>query len=160
MSTDGDEPAEPRARDAGGVIREVSYGGLVVRETDAGAEMLAIVPRGKAALALPKGGADAAETGEQTALREVREETGIEATVRAPLGDVKYWYRRGGRRVFKTVHFYLCDHVGGEARAQESEVAEVRWVPLEQAPRALSYRGERGIAERALALVARGDADR
>ena len=160
MSTEADEPAEPRAREAGGVIREVSYGGLVVRDGDEGPEMLAIVPRGKTALALPKGGADAAETGEQTGLREVREETAIEATVRAALGDVRYWYRRGGRRVFKIVHFYLCDHVGGDIEAHDDEVEEVRWVPLAQAPRLLTYRGEREIAERAATLVARGDADR
>src|SRR6185437_15882108 len=101
MST---EPrAEPRqgapGRDrAGPFERETSYGGVVVR----GSDVLVITPRGKPVTGLPKGGAEAA-------LREVREETGVQARVRGPLGDVRYWYRRGGRRVHKTVHFYLCE---------------------------------------------------
>jgi 8-oxo-dGTP pyrophosphatase MutT (NUDIX family) len=157
MSSEEDAPAEPRVRERGdGTLREVSYGGLVVRGdlADGSAELIAVVPRGKRALALPKGGAFSQdETGVQVALREVREETGLEASVRESLGSVDYWYRRGGRRVFKSVHFYLCDYVAGDIGDHDDEVDEVRWVPLEQAEAALSYRGEREIARRALARL-------
>ena len=91
--------------------QEVSYGGVVIR----GSDVLVIVPRGRRrVLSLPKGGRDPGETPEETAAREVREETGITATVRERLGQVDYRYRRGGRRVAKTVHFYLCEFETGD----------------------------------------------
>ena len=84
---------------------ETSYGGVVVR----GDELLVITPAGKKVTGLPKGGMEAGETPEQVAARAVREETGVVANVIQPLGDVRYTYRRGGRRVRKTVHFFLCE---------------------------------------------------
>jgi 8-oxo-dGTP pyrophosphatase MutT (NUDIX family) len=155
MSSEED-PAEPRVTERrDGTLREVSYGGLVVRGSlaDGTAEMAAVVPRGKQVLALPKGGSNSDETGSQVALREIREETGIEARLRAPLGSVDYWYRRSGRRVFKTVHFFLCDYVDGDTSAHDDEVDEVRWIPLEQAETLLNYRGERDVARRAVASL-------
>ena len=80
----------------------------------------------------------------------MREETGVTATVRGPLGDVSYWYRRGGRRVFKTVHFFLCDYVSGSTDDHDHEVEDARWMPLAEARTALSYPGERALIERAL----------
>ena len=143
-------------------LRELSFGGVVVRGDvgDGTAEVVTIVPRGKTVLALPKGGADADETGEQTAVREVREEAGINATVRAELGDVTYWYRRGGRSVRKTVRFYLCDYVSGSTDDHDHEVEEARWVPLAQAAERLAYPGEREMIERARGLLADSPADR
>ena len=137
------------------VEREVSFGGVVVRgDAAAGtAEVIVIRPAGKRVRGLPKGGADAGETGEQTAAREVREETGVVADVREPLGAVTYWYRRDGRRVRKTVHFFLCDYVSGSTADHDHEVDEVRWVPLADAPRVLSYPGERAMVERALSRL-------
>jgi 8-oxo-dGTP pyrophosphatase MutT (NUDIX family) len=134
-------------------LRETSYGGVAIR----GDDVLVITPAGKRRVtALPKGGPDAGETGEQTAAREVREETGVTVTVREPLGDVEYWYRRGGRRVFKTVHFYLCDFVSGSTDDHDHEVEEARWIPLLQARTGLSYPGERRLIERALSRRAAG----
>jgi 8-oxo-dGTP pyrophosphatase MutT (NUDIX family) len=128
-------------------LRETSYGGVVVR----GDKVLVITPAGKRRVTgLPKGGPNPGESGEQTAAREVREETGVTATVREPLGDVNYWYRRGGRRVYKTVHFYLCDYVSGSTDDHDHEVENARWMPLEDARTALSYPGERALIERAL----------
>jgi 8-oxo-dGTP pyrophosphatase MutT (NUDIX family) len=128
-------------------LRETSFGGVVVR----GDEVLVITPVGKRRITgLPKGGPNPGESGEQTATREVREETGVTATVREPLGDVNYWYRRGGRRVYKTVHFYLCDYVSGSTEDHDHEVENARWMPLEAARTALSYPGERTLIERAL----------
>ncbi len=133
--------------------REISYGGVVVRDGD----VLVITPTGRPSIsALPKGGAAPEETGEQTAVREVREETGIEAEVRGELGEVQYWYRRNGRRIFKTVRFYLCDHRGGDTADHDHEVDEARWIPLARARTSLSYPGEREMIERALSRL-RGD---
>lgn len=130
--------------------RETSYGGVVVR----GAEVLVITPAGKSHVrSLPKGGAEDGETGEQTAAREVREETGVDAVVRDRLGDVNYWYRRGKKRIYKTVRFYLCEYVSGDTADHDHEVDEARWVPLAQARTELSYPGERQMIERAMPKV-------
>ena len=128
-------------------LRETSYGGVVLR----GDEVLVITPVGKRRVTgLPKGGPQPGESGEAAATREVREETGVNAAVREPLGDVNYWYRRGGRRVYKTVHFYLFDYVSGSTDDHDHEVEEARWMPLADALTALSYPGERALIERAL----------
>ena len=132
-------------------LRETSYGGVVVR----GDELLVITPIGKRRVTgLPKGGPNPGERPEETAAREVREETGVTATVREFLGDVNYWYRRGGRRVYKTVHFYLFDYVSGSTEDHDHEVEEARWIPLTQARTRLSYPGERALIERALSKFA------
>ncbi|MEO8689794.1 MAG: NUDIX domain-containing protein [Solirubrobacteraceae bacterium] len=129
------------------IEREASYGGVVLR----GDDVLVIAPAGRSKVTtLPKGGAQPGETEEATALREVREETGVDARVREPLGDVEYWYRRGGLRVFKTVGFYLCDYVSGDTADHDDEVDEARWMPLAAARTELTYPGERRIIERAL----------
>jgi 8-oxo-dGTP pyrophosphatase MutT (NUDIX family) len=134
-------------------LRETSFGGVVIR----GAEVLVITPVGKRRVTgLPKGGPNPGESGEQTAAREVREETGVTASVREPLGDVNYWYRRGGRRVYKTVHFYLFDYVSGSTADHDHEVEDARWMPLAEARTALSYPGERALIERALSKSAPG----
>jgi 8-oxo-dGTP pyrophosphatase MutT (NUDIX family) len=128
-------------------LRETSYGGVVLR----GDDVLVITPVGRRRVTgLPKGGPQPGESGEETATREVREETGVNATVREPLGDVNYWYRRGGRRVYKTVHFYLFDYVSGSTDDHDHEVEEARWMPLADALTMLSYPGERALIERAL----------
>jgi 8-oxo-dGTP pyrophosphatase MutT (NUDIX family) len=131
--------------------REISYGGVVVR----GDEVLVIVPRGRRrVLGLPKGGPNAGESPQQTAAREVREETGITARVRDRLGQVDYSYRRGSRRIDKTVHFYLCEFEAGDTADHDHEVEDARWMPLRSARRRLSYPGERAMIERALSILA------
>jgi 8-oxo-dGTP pyrophosphatase MutT (NUDIX family) len=131
--------------------RETSYGGVVVR----GDEVMVIVPRGRhRVLGLPKGGPMDGETPEQTATREVREETGITARVERRLGQVDYSYRRGGRRIEKTVHFYLCVFEDGDTADHDHEVDDARWIPLREARRRLSYPGERRMIEQALSILA------
>ena len=130
---------------------ETSYGGVVVR----GDEVIVIVPRGRRrVLGLPKGGPMDGETPEQTAAREVREETGITARVEHRLGQVDYSYRRAGRRIDKTVHFYLCVFEDGNTADHDHEVDDARWMPLREARRRLSYPGERAMIERALSILA------
>jgi 8-oxo-dGTP pyrophosphatase MutT (NUDIX family) len=132
---------------------ETSYGGVTVR----GDEVLVITPAGRRRItALPKGGPHAGETGEQTAGREVREETGVTVEVLEPLGDVSYVYRRGGRRIQKTVHFYLCEFVSGSTEDHDHEVDDARWIPLGEARSALTYAGERELIDRALSKLASG----
>jgi 8-oxo-dGTP pyrophosphatase MutT (NUDIX family) len=145
MSSDGRGNRRQRR-----TLTEHSYGGVCVR----GSEVAAIVPRGKRALALPKGGPEDGEAPEQTAAREVREETGVTGTVRAPLGDVVYHYRRSGRRVRKTVSFFLLDYVEGSTDDHDHEVTEARWVPLDRARTELTYPGEREMVENAIELLA------
>jgi len=107
--------------------------------------------------ALPKGLIDLGEKPEQTAVREVAEETGIEARLVTKLGDIRYVYMWAGERVFKVVSFYLLRYRSGRlgeiAPEQQVEVAEARWFPLEDGPRLLAYKGEREMAEKALAFV-------
>jgi 8-oxo-dGTP pyrophosphatase MutT (NUDIX family) len=93
----------------------------------------------------------------ETALRELTEETGVEGTSRGKLGDVKYVYTRGGQRIFKVVSFYLVRYRRGRIDdvppAFRHEVDEARWLPLEEAPRLLAYRGEKEMAEKAVAML-------
>jgi len=127
-----------------------------------GQEVIAIVPTRRAAdgrrvLALPKGHLDAGETPLQAAIREVREEAGVSVEHLADLGEVRYWYTRGGRRISKGVEFFLFGYLSGEIADHDEEVEEVRWVPLPEAQRSLSYAGEREMVGRAIALLARKD---
>jgi 8-oxo-dGTP pyrophosphatase MutT (NUDIX family) len=138
------------------VEREFSAGGVVVRETPRGPECIVIVPSRRSAagtpvLALPKGHPEDGERPEDAALREVREEAGVEADVVEKLGDVRYWYQRDGRRIVKVVSFFLLAHRAGDpARHADHEIDEARWVSLEAAGHELSFPGERDMARRAL----------
>ena len=120
--------------------------------------LAAIRPAGKEVWALPKGLIGRGERAGATALREVAEETGVDAELVEKLGDVRYVYTWKGERVFKIVSFFLLRYTGGRlgelAAATAHEVDEVRWLPLVEAPRLLAYKGEKEMAERALASVA------
>ena len=122
--------------------------------------MAAIRPAGKkpGVWALPKGNIGAGEKPDATALREVTEETGVEARLVEKLGDVRYVYTWDGERIFKVVSFFLVRYgdgrLGDVPPAHRHEVAEARWLPLADAPKLLAYKGEQEMAERALARVA------
>jgi 8-oxo-dGTP pyrophosphatase MutT (NUDIX family) len=119
----------------------------------------AIRPGGKpqGVWALPKGLVGPGENPEATALREVTEESGLEGEPLTKLGDVRYVYTRGGERIFKVVSFYLVRNrrgrIGDVPPEHAHEVEEARWLPLDDAPRLLAYRGEREMAERAFAFL-------
>jgi 8-oxo-dGTP pyrophosphatase MutT (NUDIX family) len=124
--------------------------------------LAAIRPAGKpnGLWALPKGLVGRGERADETALREVEEETGVRGRLIAKLGDVRYVYTWSGERIFKVVSFYLVRYGGGRlgelAPKTAHEVADVRWLPLEEAPKLLAYKGEREMAEKALASVQNG----
>ncbi len=136
--------------------REFSAGGVLVKTIRGRPMVAAIRPRGKppGVWALPKGNLEAGEAPAETAVREVYEETGVQAHVVEKLGDVKYTYtRRGGVRVFKIVSFYLLragrGRIGDIEERMRIEVDEARWLPLEEAPRLLAYGGEREMVQKA-----------
>ncbi|HEV3480434.1 MAG TPA: NUDIX domain-containing protein [Gaiellaceae bacterium] len=142
------------------MLREFSAGAVVVRRFQGRWWLAAIRPEGKpeGTWALPKGNIGRGESAEETAAREVTEETGLEGRSVGKLGDVKYVYtRRGGQRVFKVVSFYLLRYRRGRIDdvppAFRREVAEARWLPLDEAPRLLAYGGEREMAKKALAML-------
>lgn len=142
--------------------REFSAGGVVVRRLRGRWFFAAIRPGGKpeGVWALPKGLIARGESAEETAAREVEEETGVRARLAGKLGDVRYVYTWRGERVFKVVSFFLFRYAGGRlgelAPALAHEVEEVRWLPLEEATRLLAYGGERTMAERALTALEEG----
>ena len=139
--------------------REFSAGGVVVRRLRGGWRLAAIQPGGKEVWALPKGLVAPGESPAETAAREVAEETGVQGRLVEKLGDVRYVYTWEGERVFKVVSFflfrYLRGRLGNIPLEHAHEVAAARWLPLEEAPRALAYKGEREMAERARELLAR-----
>ena len=140
--------------------REFSAGGVLVRRLRGRWMVAAIRPAGKppGTWALPKGRIDPGERAEATALREVAEETGAHGRPAGKLGDVKYWFVWDGERVFKVVSFFLVRYAGGRLgdvpAEHRHEVAEVQWLPLDDAPRLLAYKGERDMAARAAARLA------
>jgi len=129
--------------------REFSAGGIVLRRFRGRPFAAAVVPR-EGVLALPKGHPEEGETMKHAATREVREETGLEADLVEKLGDVRYWYSRGGERILKVVSFYLFDYRSGRIADHDWEIVRVEWVPLDELPDRLSYKGERDMARKAL----------
>jgi 8-oxo-dGTP pyrophosphatase MutT (NUDIX family) len=137
------------------VIREFSAGGLVIRNLR-GRPHVAVVRVRDRVLALPKGHPEQGEAAQDAALREVREETGLEATPVEKLGDIRYWYARDGDRVLKIVRFFLLRYRSGRLEDHDHEVEEALWIPLEEASARLAHRGEKEMAETALSRLAKG----
>jgi len=144
--------------------REFSAGGVLVRRLRGRWMMAAIRPAGKkpGLWALPKGRIDEGESGEATALREVQEETGAHGRSLGKLGDVRYVFTwppkpAEGERIFKVVSFFLIVYQGGRLGDLppefRHEVAEAKWLPLDDAPRLLAYGGERDMARKALTAL-------
>jgi 8-oxo-dGTP pyrophosphatase MutT (NUDIX family) len=157
MSSDGTRRKSSRPR----APQETSAGGVVVRGEPGREQVVAIVPTrrapdGSLVLGLPKGHIDPGEDALQAATREVREEAGVVAEWIGDLGEVRYWYRRDGRTVCKSVVFFLFRYVSGEISEHDDEVVEARWIDLRGAASELSYDGERGMIERAIALLQDG----
>jgi periplasmic divalent cation tolerance protein len=139
-------------------VHEVSAGGVVYRRQSRGIEIALIHVRGR--WGLPKGHVEPGESADQTALREVREETGLEGRVARKLGEIRYSYRerRAGQheelKVNKRVHFYLIRYLRGDVRDHDHEVDEARWFAIDEALRSLRFATERKMVNRAKAALA------
>ena len=139
--------------------REFSAGAVVVRRLKGRWWLAAIRPGGKpeGTWALPKGQIAPGDSAVETALRELAEETGVEGTLEGKLGDIRYVYTWKGERIFKVVSFFLVRYRRGRINdvppAFRHEVAEARWLPLDEAAKHLTYKSEREMAERAKAAL-------
>ena len=102
---------------------------------------------------LPKGTPDPGETREETALREAKEETGLEVVIEEPLGSVKYWFNSPGTRNYKTVHFYLMRATGGSVDQHDPEFDVVEWFEAAEAEKTLTYKNEEKIVRQALEIL-------
>ena len=131
----------------------ISAGGVVYRE-DAGALLVALCGRKQSGTwNLPKGTPDDGETVEQTALREVQEETGLEVEIETQLGHIEYWFTRESQRFHKLVHFYLMGERGGSLDLHDHEFDVVEWFPAGQATRLLTFKTEADIVRRAIEVL-------
>ena len=141
-------------------VDETSAGGLVLDETHGHAAIIGRLDRrGRLLWSLPKGHIEAGETSEQTAIREVSEETGIDSKVLRTLGTIDYWFVAEDRRVHKTVHHFLLEALGGELSDEDVEVTEVAWVPLGELDDRLAYADERRLVRRAAELLSEYQTD-
>ena len=133
---------------------EFSAGGLVV-DIDRGAAALIgrFDRKGRMVWSFPKGHLEAGETAEQAAVREVFEETGLNADVHSPLGDIAFWFMLDGKRIHKTVHHFLLIATGGELSDADREVDAVEWITLEEVHTRLSYGDERRLLPKAMELL-------
>lgn len=152
-------PAPPLSRSPRRLrrVEETSAGGLVLDRNapDAAAALIGRLDRrGRLLWSLPKGHLEPGETAPETAIREVREETGISGRVVAPLGVIDFWFVAESRRIHKTVHHFLLLAEGGELSDADIEVTEVAWVPLEDLPGRLAYADERRLVDKVPGLLA------
>ncbi len=135
------------------VTTAVSAGGVVLRHGADGPEILLGRRRRERdgmTWSLPKGTPEPGETLEETALREVTEETGLSVAIVAPIGPIEYRFVQSGTRIHKTVHYWLMEVTGGDLGSHDHEFDEVRWVALTEATRLMTFPTERAIVERAL----------
>jgi 8-oxo-dGTP pyrophosphatase MutT (NUDIX family) len=139
-------------------VDEVSAGGLVVDTTGTLGLLIGRYDhkdetRKRVLWSLPKGHIEEGETPEQAAIREVSEETGIISTITKSLGVIDFWFMAGGKRIHKTVHHFMFTEVGGTLLAQESEVDEVSWFPLNEIVDRLAYPDEKKLIARTAELT-------
>lgn len=137
---------------------EVSAGGVVFRLREGGGAEVALILTHEHRWQLPKGWIDEGESAAQTAVREAREEAGVDAEVVAPLGDIEYHYvskyDAEPARVHKRVHVFLLRHTGGSTDDHDDEVMEARWVEIGEAERMLAFEDERRMVAKARDLLA------
>jgi len=136
--------------------RATSAGGVVYRKLDGGIQVALAHRRSPPLWALPKGTPDSGETLEETAIRETREETGLDVEIERPLKSIRYFFVRGTTRFNKTVHFFLMRAVGGSPDDHDAEFDEVRWVDLSEALALLTHATERSVAEEAAEALRAG----
>ncbi len=139
----------------------VSSGGVVYRQQNGSLETVLCGRSEPVRWSLAKGTPDPGETLEETALREVREETGLEVQLDSSLGSIEYWFSDRGSEVryHKTVHFYLMVPVGGDTAQHDPEFDVVRWFPVDEALETMAYNNEADVLRRALAVITEREGD-
>jgi 8-oxo-dGTP pyrophosphatase MutT (NUDIX family) len=140
-----------RARRATRVRDALAAGGVVLRGTGEEIEVVIAGRDSDRTWVFPKGTPDRGETIEETAIREVREESGLDVEIVRPIGAIDYWFAVPGERVHKIVHFFLMRSQGGDVSRHDHEYDDVRWVPVADARRMLTYDTYRDMLERAIA---------
>ena len=132
-----------------------SAGGVVYRKRLGGTEVVLCGRTSQSLWALPKGTPEAGETREQTALREVSEETGLVVVIREYIGEIEYsFFLPGGERCHKTVYYYLMTHTGGDMSRHDSEFDDVQWLPAPDALETMTHQNEVRVVEKGLSMVA------
>ncbi|MEK7247084.1 MAG: NUDIX hydrolase [Chloroflexota bacterium] len=144
----GDGDGRPRLR----VERAVSAGGVVYR-LNPGIEIAICGRTSNGVWGLPKGTPDEGESIEQTALREVSEETGLQVVIVDKIGVVEYWFAADGVRYHKWVHHFLMQTTGGDTSQHDLEYDKVEWRPIEDALRTLTFRNEANMVEKARDMI-------
>jgi len=141
--------------------RVVSAGGVVWKQGESEIEILLCYRKAENLWALPKGTPEPGETMEQTALREVREETGVEVEEDGLVGDINYWFSRPseGVRYRKTVRHYLMRPIGGDPALHDHEFDEARWIPVGEALKMMTYQNEARIVRQALDVLAKRESE-
>lgn len=135
-------------------VDETSAGGLVLSTDRTHAAVIGRLDRKNALVwSLPKGHIEEGETPEQTAVREVEEETGVTSKVLRPLGSIDYWFVAEGRRIHKTVHHFLLQWRSGELSDADIEVTEVAWISLDELTTLLAYPDERTLVTKAIGML-------
>ena len=135
------------------VENAVSAGGVVFRRSEGGPEVVICGRDSDGVWGLPKGTPDAGESLEQTAVREVTEETGLQVRIVDKVGVVEYWFAREGVRYHKWVHHYLLEATGGDTGEHDHEYDRVEWRPIEVAVKTLSFKNEVEIVKKALQII-------
>ena len=135
--------------------REISSGGVIYKKDEGKYKISLIARKNKTVWCLPKGKIEKGEKPEQTALREVEEETGLRGDLERKIGDITYWYvdRKRDLRIFKIVSFYLIKHTGGSSRRHDWEVEDCRWFDFGEAQKVMSYESEREIVKKAVKIL-------
>ena len=135
------------------VERAVSAGGVVYRRRDDGTEIVICGRDSDGVWGLPKGTPDPGESLEQTAMREVTEETGLQVRIVDKVGVVEYWFARAGVRYHKWVHHYLLEAIGGNTGDHDVEYDRVEWRPARVALRTLTFKNEANMVAKALKMI-------
>jgi len=132
------------------IVAQHSAGGVVARRLSGTTEVLLIKPAGRERWQLPKGMVEAGEPAEVAAVREVREEGGVEARVVTKLAPVRFFYQMGRQKFVKTVSFFLMEYESGSPSDHDDEVEDARWFPADEALTAITFDSERGTVQVAL----------
>ena len=133
----------------------ISSGGVIVKVSDKGIEVVIVSVRGSKAWCIPKGIIDKGEEPPETALREIREETGLTGKILEKIGSISYWYflKEDMLKIHKTVHLYLLNYVSGNTDDHDHEVDEARWFMIDEAIHTLSHKSERDIMQKAKGMI-------